>query len=166
MTLRRNRYRCAVKRVSHADVSTYQIRLMREQLALLALGSARHRAVRSTSSVGMPQVSPRTVATRVPGLRPVRTSDTSTPADTSRARVASMSATRQLMPQSRSRASSASCVRPVHRLDNEIAAAEEHQPAPIRMRAVERHVEPRAARLTARPRAPDRLSRSPHGPWR
>jgi hypothetical protein len=36
-------------------------------------------AVRSTSSVGMPQVPLRTVSTRVPGLRPVRTSDTSMP---------------------------------------------------------------------------------------
>ena len=43
-------------------------------------------AVRSTSSVGMPQVPLRTVSTRVPGLRPVRTSDTSRPSDASRAR--------------------------------------------------------------------------------
>src|SRR5690349_8407555 len=32
--------------------------------------------------------------------------------------------------------------RPVHDLDDEIAAPEEHQPAPVLMRAVERHVEP------------------------
>ena len=54
--------------------------------------------VRSTSNVGMPQVPLRTVSTRVPGLRPVRTSETSRPAETSRARVASASATRQLSP--------------------------------------------------------------------
>ena len=56
----------------------------------------------------MPQVLLRTVSTRVPGLRPVRTSDTSTPAAASRARVASASATRQLRPHSRSRAASRS----------------------------------------------------------
>src|SRR5258706_4809803 len=33
-------------------------------------------------------------------------------------------------------------VRPGHDFDNEIAAAEEHQPAPIRMRTVQRHVQP------------------------
>ena len=55
-------------------------------------------AVRSTSSVWMPQVPSRTLSTLVPGLRPVRTSDTSIPAAASRARVASMSATRQLNP--------------------------------------------------------------------
>ena len=90
------------------------------------------RAVRSTSSVGMPQVPLRTVSTRVPGLRPGRTSDTSTPAETSRARVASMSATRQLMPHSRScRLSAARDPGPVHDFDNEFAAAKEHQAAPI-----------------------------------
>jgi cytochrome P450 len=66
------------------------------------------RAVRSTSNVGTPQLPLRNVSTRVPGLRPVRTSDTSTPAVASRARVASMSATRQLRPQSRSCLGSAS----------------------------------------------------------
>ena len=45
-----------------------------------------------------PQVPLRTVSTRVPGLRPVRTSDTSRPADKSRARVASALLTRQLTP--------------------------------------------------------------------
>ena len=52
-----------------------------------------------TSRVGTPQVLLRTVITRVPGLRPGRTSETSMPAAASRARVASASATRQLMPQ-------------------------------------------------------------------
>ena len=51
------------------------------------------RAVRSTSSVGMPQVPLRTVITRVPGLRPVRASDTSTPAETSRVLALALSAT-------------------------------------------------------------------------
>ena len=37
-------------------------------------------AVGCTSSVGTPQVPLRTVITLVPGLRPVRTSETSTPA--------------------------------------------------------------------------------------
>ena len=54
----------------------------------------------------MPQVPLRTLITRVPGLRPVRTSETSTPAAISRARAASMSATRQLRPHSRSCAGS------------------------------------------------------------
>ena len=96
-----------------------------------------------TISVGTPQVPLRTVSTRVPGLRPVRTSETSTPAAISRARVASMSATRQLRPHSLSwRRRRAGLARPVHDLDDEVAAAEEHQLAPIRVRAVERHVEP------------------------
>ena len=42
----------------------------------------------------MPQVPPRTLATRVPGLRPARTSETSMPAAKSRARVADIDATR------------------------------------------------------------------------
>ncbi len=46
----------------------------------------------------MPQVPLRRLMTRVPGLRPVRTSEASSPAASSRARVASMSATRQLNP--------------------------------------------------------------------
>ena len=100
----------------------------------------------STSSVGTPQVPFRTVITRVPGLRPVRTSETSTPAATSRARVASMSATRQLSaPEPVASRVASLLARPVHDLDDEIAAAEEHQPAPVRMRAVERHVEPSRA---------------------
>ena len=80
--------------------------------------------------------------TRVPGLRPVRTSETSTPAASSRARVASMSATRQLRPHSLSWVWSPPATGRLHDLDDEIAAAEEHQLAPILMRAVERHVEP------------------------
>ena len=101
--------------------------------------------VRSSSSVWMPQVPLRTLITRVPGLRPARTSETSTPAATSRARVASTSATRQLRPHNLSWAWSAPATGRVHHLDDEIAAAEEHQ-APFLMRAVERHVEaePRA----------------------
>src|SRR5262249_12788888 len=68
-------------------------------------GATRHdaRGERSRNNVCTPQVPLRTLITRVPGLRPVRTSDTSTPAAESRARAASMSPTRQLRPQSLSR---------------------------------------------------------------
>ena len=52
-------------------------------------------AVRSNSSVWMPQVPLRRLITRVPGLRPTRTSVVSIPAAISRSRAASMSATRQ-----------------------------------------------------------------------
>ena len=57
----------------------------------------------SINSVGTPQVPSFTLITRVPGLRPGRTSETSTPAATSRARAASASGTRQDSPQSRSK---------------------------------------------------------------
>ena len=57
---------------------------------------------RSSSTVWIPQVPFLTVMIRVPGLRPLRTSLTSSPPAIRRARVASMSATRQLRPQRRS----------------------------------------------------------------
>jgi len=58
------------------------------------------RGVRCRNSVCTPQVALRTLITRVPGLRPMRTSDTSMPASIKRDRAASMSPTRQLNPQS------------------------------------------------------------------
>ena len=53
-----------------------------------------------------------------------------------------MSATRQQMPPELVLRRVRRLARPVRDLDDEVAAAEEHQPAPIRMRAIERHVEP------------------------
>ena len=50
--------------------------------------------------------------------------------------------TRQLMPYSLSCAGFDGGSRALHGFDNQIAAAEEHQPAPVRMRTVQRHVEP------------------------
>ena len=98
-------------------------------------------AAGSSNSVFTPQVPSRTLITRVPGLRPARTSETSIPARTSRARAASISATRQLNPHNRSRDRVAISARPLHQFDDQVATAKEHQPAPIRMRSVERHIE-------------------------
>ena len=53
--------------------------------------------------VGTLQVPSRTVKTRVPGRRPLRTFETSRPSRSRRARAASASSTRQVRPQSRSR---------------------------------------------------------------
>jgi hypothetical protein len=53
-----------------------------------------------------------------------------------------MSATRQLNPHNFVAGLVAAGDRPLHHLDDQIAAAEEHQLAPVLMRAVERHIEP------------------------
>ena len=101
-----------------------------------------HDAAGSIRSVGTPQVPSFTLITRVPGLRPGRTSETSTPAAASRARAASASGTRHESPQSRSSLAGSAGER-LRELDRDAAHAQEHEPhPPVREAAIER--EPQA----------------------
>ena len=109
---------------------------------------------RSSNSVWTPQVPSRTLITRVPGLRPARTSETPTPAAASRVRAASMSATRQAQSPQFVMDLVAAGDRPLHHLDDQIAAAEEHQLAPVHGASGRAPYRGRAARHRAPPPAP------------
>ena len=122
------------------------------------------RVARSSISVRTPQVPSRTVITRVPGLRPARTSETSSPAAASRARVASISATLQLKPQQLIGAALGKRSRPANQFHNKIAAAEEHQVAPVLVRAIERHVESQSRPDKAPRRVRHQWSKPPRDP--
>ncbi len=107
--LRRSRRRHRLHRLPRADARAARSdagslrSLLRGHSAGVSLGESGYAgAAGSINSVGTPQVPSFTLSTRVPGFRPARTSETSTPAAASRSRAASASGTRQDSPQSRS----------------------------------------------------------------